>query len=258
MFKLWMRLMDAANDDKTTGGDTAGQIQTLQQRLDAANGSAAVVAQQLYNELFSLRADFGRKVTEIERLTQENADLKAKLPAEGVVILTGDEVKKWNVVKAVTLSPEEIKGRLESTADEELTRLRRKDLIREAADAPSFDETVRFKSAVLGQVIGDSEMQMRDVTKDNKTRKVAHVKVTTDAGEQWMPLAEYAEKHKADFLPSLRIAGDSRRHVKQDAGGSGSAGTVFDRIREEEKAKQAAANANTIPLEKRLGLAQAT
>lgn len=203
-------------DDPATppGGGSQPDFETILKRTE---GGAIALAHQLFTETSTLRTQKAALETEI-------GQIKAKLPAEGAVVLTADEATLWGTIKGLNLKPEEIKQRLEgsSTAETELKKLKRRELLREASESPSDDPAVRFKASVLESVIGDQEIVWQDVTKDEQTRKVAHVKVKEGETEKLVTLDDYVKKHKADFVPALQAEQQEQgtRYPRQPVGGT--------------------------------------
>lgn len=244
-------LLSSFEGEGDVGGGSS-DVKTLEQRLAAANNNAMIVAQNLSNENIELNRQLRAKGETITTLTTENGELKKKIPAEGALVLAGDDVTTWQAVKALNMTPDQIKLKLQTTsqAETELAKYKRRDLLRQAADAPAFDGAMRFDADVLESVIGDSEIVFQDVNKDGKTRKVAHVKSKENGTDKLTQLGEFAETNYAKFLPSLKVSGETAdsgtRFVKQDASGApaGSADPVADRL----KARSESRKANPNPL----------
>lgn len=235
----------AEGDQTPPGGgsvDLSKVLESFQNKLGKFNNDATALAQQLFTENYTLREDKRKLNAKVE-------ELQGKQPAAGAVVLTSDEAKTWGAIKELGLSADEIKTRLQSSTEteKELATLKRKELIREAA------ETEGYKATVLGTLIAsDMPIEFKEVEKDGKKRRAAFVKI----GEEQKPLSEYVESTHADFLPALRVEQQQQtKFVRQDTSGRAPAANPYDRIREEAKARQEAQKSDSKPLEQRLGMA---
>lgn len=144
--------------------------------------------------------------------------LEGKVPAEGAVVLTGDDAKAWEGVKPLLTAhkPEEIKAGLE-----ELPTLRTSLAERDRKDARrAFAEAVKVPEAALeslkqfdGATFEVKEETIRDAAGKESKVKVGYV---TKAGEG-AKAARYD-----DFVKEL--PGDVQTLLKADTGGRGAAG----------------------------------
>lgn len=142
-------------------------------------------------------------------LAAEVQALKGKQVPDGAVVLTGDDAQAWQAFSTLG-KPDEVKTRLEErdSLAAEVAGVKRDQTLREVAEAAGY------KFAVLRQLGGDREYELRDVTADGQTRKVPFVK----DGDTAKPLAEFAQGAWADFLPALQ-AGDTGRQGGQPGTG---------------------------------------
>lgn len=172
---------------------------------------------------------------------------KGRIPAEGAVVLTGDDVKLFNDFKALNLKPAEVTTlQTEFKALQgEVTTAKRKDSIATAAHAEGYDPTV------LGTLIGDQELVVKPVTEDvdGKNQAVDRAFIRTKGADNTVTetrLSEHIEKNHAKFIPSLTVG-------EGDAGSTGSTnGTEFPRQRASAKSgKPAEASAAKDYLKKR-------
>ncbi len=167
--------------------------------LEQYSGNATRMAEKLADALgdnFKLRE---QKRT----LADENERLKGNQKPEGATILTGDEATAYEAYRALG-KPDEVQQRLQEreTLQGQLSTLQRDAVLRDAA------QVAGYKFSVLRDRAGDLAIEVRDATEEGKAVKRAFVK--TQAGET--PLAEYAAREWADYLPALQ-AGDAGRQA---------------------------------------------
>jgi hypothetical protein len=179
------------DDGLPQGGEAdEGVADKFQARLAKMKGDAQAFAFQLYRDNYDLR--------------QKNAELRGKVPAEGAVILTGDDATRWQAYTALG-APDEVQAALSegSTAKAEAARLQRAQTVQQAAQAAGF------KPAVLERLIGDLPLALAD----------GKATVQTEAGA--VDLAAHAEAAWPEFLPALRTSADPLppRVPSQPAGG---------------------------------------
>jgi hypothetical protein len=195
---------DGGNDGGGGGGGAGEAERNLQNLLAKKNGDAVALAAQLLAENADLRAK--RREAEAERDT-----LKAKVPTEGAVVLTGDDAKLFAELTAkVPLKDAKSKLDEAETATGKLADLEARDLYRQAADAHGYKPGVLERLARQdGITIALDREVERDDGKGNKAKvKVASVK---DASGQTLPLEEYAQKNWADFQPALTAQGGGQQ-----------------------------------------------
>ena len=190
---------------------TAEALAAFKSLLEKNGGDSAKLAEKLFDDNHALREDK-------RKLKDEAAALKAKVPAEGSRVLTADEMKAWDELKALG-KPEEIKAAFGTVKELQgkLSKVERDKLLEEAAGAHGF------KPHVLGKMPGLDRLtiEVRTVKQDGKDTKVAHVK---DELGQTRTLAEYAEAEWSDFLPALTLTAASAqppgtKWVDQSSGG---------------------------------------
>lgn len=184
--KILERAYDEGNPGGTGGGDndtaTDDRVQrSLAKLLKRHDGDAASVATLLFTE----NKEYRDKLRATEATITE---LKGKVPAEGALVLTPDQAATWQAYQGLGKPEdlEKLKG--------ELTTMQRRQLLSQAAGAHGY------KEAVLGTLVGDLPLEIRDVEKDGKKQAAAFVK--DDKGQE-TALPEYAAANWADFLPSL-------------------------------------------------------
>jgi hypothetical protein len=146
-------------------------------------------------------------------LRHERDDARGKVPAEGGTVLSKDEAAAWATYQALG-KPDEVKRTLEAstTAQQELTGLRRAETIRTVAEAHGYKAPVLAKLPSLA----GKELVLKDVTEEGKQVKRAFV------GDQ--PLVDYIQANDAEFMPALTAEAQQQQsggtsYVAQSAGG---------------------------------------
>lgn len=188
--------------DQDTSNPTDAE-RNLTRLLEKHKGDAMSLAAQLLSENAGLRED--RRT-----LTSERDALKAKVPAEGAIVLTGDDAKAFTDLTA-KVPLKDLPTRLgeAEAATGKLRTLERQALFRQAADAHGM------RPSVLERLAGpDLTLELTEVEKDGKKVPVARVK---DADGTLRPLDEYARAAWADFLPALKA---DQQHAAPQAGTS--------------------------------------
>lgn len=142
-----------------------------------------------------LRDEARNRRIKLRQLEQQLATQQERVAPEGAVILTGDDATTYTAYQALG-KPDELKTRLgeRDQFQGELTTLKRDALLRDVAQAAGF------KPSVLKALGADREYEFRELEIDGKSVKQPFVK----DGEEFKPLATYAEQQWADFLPALR------------------------------------------------------
>jgi hypothetical protein len=194
--------------------DDPGQVdptQAFQSRLTKMNGDAMAFATQLFDENFQLR--------EAKRqLGEQLTTLQGKLPAEGAVILTGDDAKAYEAYKALG-TPKELKDRIDAypALEDENKGLKLRDTLREVADVGIGGSKLKFK--ILEDRVKAAGGNLQFIVKEEgrDKRKVAYVK----DGDKETPLEQYAEKNWADYMPSLKAEQAKRTGSANGGEGNG-------------------------------------
>lgn len=178
------------------------------------------------------------------QLREDKRQLKAKIPAEGSLVLSADEAKKWNAFQELKQEPKEIKKALEkvSTLETENKELSRAESLREAAGAHGY------KATVLKELLSkfpEATISLKEETdsKTKATRKVAYI--THDGKES--SLEGFADANFKDFLPALK-AEQAQTNVSNsnDPKPTSTGSSFFDKIRESVKTGSDSSKANEI------------
>jgi hypothetical protein len=235
----------AEGDDNTGGGTDLGKVlESFNARL-AKHTDATQLAQQLFTENFTLREDKRKLNSRLEAA-------QGKVPADGALVLTADEAKAWTAIKELSLSPDEIKAKLQSSSEseKELSSLKRKDLMREVGDVEGYKPTV-----LSTLIAANIPVQIKEIEKDGKKHRAAFVTVKENGADKEVALSDYVQTNHADFLPALRVEQKpDNKFVRQESPGRAPSANRYDQIREEQKQRQEAQKTDKKPLEQRLGM----
>jgi hypothetical protein len=172
-------------------------IEKAKRLIDKDGGDALAVIMTLLGENFDMR--------------EKTRELKAKLPTEGAVVLSAEEAKTWEALKAH--KPDELTKKLEErdVFEKELKTTKRTQTLTEAATLAGM------KPNVLARLAGDS--LLIEITGEGDKKAVV---VKDDKGVS-TPIGDYAKTHWAEFAPALQA--DSKAQgvnwVNQGGGGSG-------------------------------------
>jgi hypothetical protein len=229
------------------GTDLAKVLESFNSRL-AKHTDATQLAQQLFTENYTLREEKRKLNTKVEQL-------QGKVPADGSIVLSGDDAKAWQTVKELNLTPDEIKAKLQSSSEteRELASLKRTELMRQVADAEGY------KATVLSDILpADAAVEVKDHEKDGKKTKRGFIKIKENGADRELLLSDYLETNKADYLPALRVEqATNNKYVRQESNGKPPSNNPFDQIREEAKQRQEAQKTEAKPLNERLGMVSA-
>lgn len=159
-------------------------------------------AQNLAEKHGSADAALVLMLTEAKAYREEIKALKGKQPAEGAVVLTGDDAARWRSYQELG-TPENLRKivREHGEVSKENATLKRTTHLDEIADLAGM------KRSVLRQVAGDTQFTVKDETRRDaatgKDEPFKAVYVTGEDGKE-TPIEKHAEAHWTDFLPALR------------------------------------------------------
>lgn len=175
------------------GGEGEGDKEGGFKRLLERNQNDAIrVAEKLYDE------NHGHREAK-RKLEQQVADLTGKVPAEGAVVLVGDDAKAWASYKALG-APDALTTAL---ADKdrlagEVGKMQRDRLFGDVATAAGYDKDV------LMQIAPDLKYVVEEVERNGKKAPAAFV-LEGERGETKTPIADYMKKHHEKYLPVLQL-----------------------------------------------------
>jgi hypothetical protein len=167
-----------------TGGRDEATILEGLQNLMRRQGGADATAQLLYHE----NARHRERIRELEQ----------RVPGEGAVVLSGDQVQAWQTYSQLG-APTDLQQRLTAAeqAQQELAGLRRSEQIRGVAEAAGY------KASVLERLAEGLTLELREEQREGQAARVPYVVSGEGQQQQATPLADYAQAHWADFLPAL-------------------------------------------------------
>ena len=206
----------------------------FQRLLDKYANDGIKLAAQLFDENFHYRGQI--------------RELKEKAPKDGSVVLTGDDAKAWESFKALNMKAEDIKTAVEKvgTLEKENKELASMENLREIAELGL--EGSNLKLSVLKDQLAkfpDAAISFKtEKNADGKEVKVAYIKKTEKDSET--TFEEFAKADLADYLPSLKVSNEASQRQpytpgnEHDPKASGGSVSVFDRIREDAKARNEA------------------
>lgn len=189
----WGPFFDVETDP--TPKSTAADI------LTRFSGDAVRMAEQVSK----LENDNYKQRDEIRDYKSKITTLEGKVPADGAIVLTGDDASHWTAYQALG-KPDEITKKITdgTTAQQERDTLVRTAAVRDAADVTGFD------ADVLKERLGELLPEMREVDQDGKKVRQAFVK----DGATDVPLAQYAEQKWPKYLPALKQGGTQQTGVQ--------------------------------------------
>lgn len=219
--------------DDPNANPTPNPAAAFQALLDQHKNDGIAVASKLFDENFRYRGEI--------------RELKKKVPGDGAVVLTADEAKSWEAFKALGKSAEDLGKEVEKVgelerANKELSGM---ESLREIADLGL--EGSKLKLSVLKDQLAkfpDAIISFKTEKDANgKEAKVAYIKKTEKDSET--KFADFAKADLADYLPSLKVSNEANPQqytpgATPDPPASGGSVSVFDRIREDAKARNEA------------------
>jgi len=184
------------------GGDPAAAYQRL---LERTNNDATALSRQLYDENYRYR--------------EQIRELQGRLPAEGAVVLTAEQAQQWTAYQGLgALADIQAGLQARDTATQELTTLKRGNLLRDVAEALNLNADGR---QVLTTIGGDREFVIKDETVNGKAVRAVYIK----DGDKETAFKAYAETNWRAFLPALTSQAEQRPAIgtprTQPQGGQG-------------------------------------
>ncbi|HEU4327373.1 MAG TPA: hypothetical protein VFS21_29820 [Roseiflexaceae bacterium] len=170
------------------GGQQGGQggqdpTQAFQNLLARNNNDGIRLAEQLYRENHDLR--------------EQRRTLQGQVPAQGAVVLTGDDATAWQGYRQLgDLTAVQTAIQERATAQGELAKLQRSVTLRDVADLAGYDREV------LTTIGGELTYIIKDEQVEGKATKQVYVK----DGDQETAITKYAEQKWQKFMPSLKLA----------------------------------------------------
>lgn len=203
-FKNWINahLLLAPDGDGSGGGnsqdDTAIRDTGFQKLAERYQNDGIGLAKDLYSENYTYR----RKNAD---LTTQLNEAKGKVPAEGSVVLTGDQAIQWAAYQALG-TPDKVKEQVDErvTLQGKLDTAARETLLRQVAEVAKFNYAAFVDADMLALAKGGKQpsYEIGEVDINGEKSKVAYVK----DGDVKKPLVEYATENWGSLLPSLTLA----------------------------------------------------
>lgn len=191
----------------------AEEVRDIVDQLVARHGTLNEALRVLASDNYDYRA-------KLRDATATIGTLRAKVPADGAVVLTGDDVATWNAVKPLNLKGDKIAERIK-LADELEVRViggERQTLVTSAAKVVQYNPDVLLAELDRNKLT----LELRDgVAKDASGKetpiKIPFVRKADDPKAAWEKLTEYAERDLKLYLPALKTL--------PQGGASGAGGT---------------------------------
>lgn len=186
--------------------DGSGTSRT-QQRADATQG----IVDRLVTRYGTLEAalnvlageNFEHRET-IRTLNEKITGLEKSQVPNGALVLSADEKKVWDSIKAANIPIEKIVERVK-LADTLEAQQREHDFGKLVDDGAA---AVKFNASVLRGLLRDKgySLELRDVlqTDGKTTAKMPYIRKANDDKAAWEPLATAAEREFKDYLPALK------------------------------------------------------
>lgn len=183
------------NTEPAGGNPPTNEIQASLQRLIERNsGGVDGVAQLLFRENHDYR--------------EQLRTLKAQLPPEGAVVLTGDQVQAWQAYTA--LGDHATLG----TQVQELTQARQQlAALQQQITLNEASQLLGWKAAALQRLA-----RADGVAIEIEERDGSRIPVVRESERKTIPLAEWAQQHWAEFLPALGTTTSTQTRQPSGAG----------------------------------------
>jgi hypothetical protein len=217
MNRLNRFLLDPKGGEGDKGDPTPTPTPTPTPKDDDFDVQAAV--QQLLAKHGNAERALGYLLRDNQGYRKKNAELKAKVPDEKAVVLSGDDARAWDEYKALGKA-----GDLKAALGErdrfrdEADGLRRAEVYKQAAEAHGY------KAPVLSRLASQEKLQIeiREEKVGAKTAQVAYVKGVDDKGKETATkLPDYAARAWPEFLDSLPISTRAAPGTPPRPGGPG-------------------------------------
>jgi len=162
--------------------------EAYQNLLKKHNDDANAVALKLFGENFEYR--------------NEIRELKKKIPADGVVLLTKEEAALWQAYRDLGVEPDDIKSSLDKipTLEAENQKLTKRDKLR-SVEKLGYDLEVLEDRLSAFPTAELSTKKVKD--EKDKTKEVEIPYITLDGKES--SLDDFAKTHFPKFLPVLKV-----------------------------------------------------
>lgn len=185
-----------SGDRRSHGGESSFDVnRVVRAMIGRASGNAKAVIRHLVKE--------GRRYR--NRIAVLEADL-AKRPQElkdGEVVLAKDDATRWNAIKDLKLTPDQIKEGEAAKVRE--AQGKQADLIRKGGKDAGIKRLALLAEQVIakGMVAEDREVVVTNAEGKRVKEMQVHVRPASNDKAPWVPLKDYVEKDMKDLAPAL-------------------------------------------------------
>lgn len=196
-----------------------------------------------YKDAARLAEELADARNETFKLREDKRVLKANQVPEGATVLSSEDAKKWAAFSELG-APEDVKKQIQlaESAIAERDGLKGEKVTNQAA------ALLGYKPDVLADLAKSKGFRVEIEGEGEAAKVVARYK--DGEADAVKPMSEYAESLLAAYLPSLRATDASPTIVvpvvpfaRMSAPGGGKQSNVWDKIRDDKKAKAETANA---------------
>lgn len=216
--------MSTGPNNPTPQPNPAAAFQAL---LEKNNNDGIRLASTLFDENFQLR--------------EKNRELRSLAPAEGSLVLSAEDAKKYQAYIALGIDAAEIKKKIDlvEVLEQKNKELSSMEALREVADI-GLDGS-KLKLSVLKDQLGrfpDAQISFKtEKDAEGKEAKVAYIKPSDKESET--SFTDFAKANLADYIPALKVNAESDPAVPGNGPGpkpQGGSTNVFEGIRAAAKA----------------------
>lgn len=160
-------------------------------------GSRDRAIEELARQTYELREDRREADEEIETL-------KTQIAPKDSVVLTGDDKKKWDAVKAIDLPGEKIVERVKKADELETTNKKTELSTKRKAVATAAGMSGDVLDPLLDQFgleVETKEIQIQGADGKMTAKQVAHVRKAGDANAAWEKLSDFVARDGSPLKP---------------------------------------------------------
>lgn len=184
---------------RSTNELTAQLLRLIEKRGGGESGAQAVALKLL---------DDNEKARDGRRKWKERAEAaEGKIPKEGQVVLSKEDAASFELYKVLG-KPDEVKKKVEEGATA-ATTLKDRDTAETIANAASLAQIPNGK--LLAKLAGPTRenfiIELRDEVREGKAVKAPFAR-KNEANSAFMPLADFAKKELAEYMPALLAKGE--------------------------------------------------
>ena len=179
-------------------GDADERVIGQLRRLMQQHGGGEQALKVLFDDNLRIRGKY-------QRVRDQLTELKGKAPAEGDVVLKGEDAKAWAAIVALQVPVADVATRLKTATEAEakLKTYERQDGARKAAELVGYDADVLLdrldRDALHLEIVTSTEK----VDGEDVTKQVPRVRKSADAAAQLQDLTAYTDQNWIKYKPSL-------------------------------------------------------